>query len=94
MNATAASWKYYINCRSAVAYRDVGEGREQDAEASPARLFFVIARFAPGTALLQVYVYSSRRCNKQPEKSGVIKDVQQDGRWQLPGAVLEETEHQ
>ena len=25
-------------CRSAVAYRDVGEGRKQDAEASPARI--------------------------------------------------------
>ena len=25
-------------CRSAVAYKDVGEGREQDAEASPARI--------------------------------------------------------
>ena len=25
-------------CGSAVAYRDVGEGREQDAEASPARI--------------------------------------------------------
>ena len=25
-------------CRSAVAYRDVGEGREQEAEASPARI--------------------------------------------------------
>jgi len=30
------------SCRSAVAYRDVGEGREQDAEASPVRLFFVM----------------------------------------------------
>jgi hypothetical protein len=27
-----------LSCRSAVAYRDVGEGREQDAEASPARI--------------------------------------------------------
>jgi len=25
-------------CGSAVAYKDVGEGREQDAEASPARI--------------------------------------------------------
>jgi hypothetical protein len=30
----------------------VGEGREQDAEASPARLFMVMSRIAPGTALL------------------------------------------
>jgi hypothetical protein len=29
-------------CRSGVAYRDVGEGREQDAEASPPRLYFVL----------------------------------------------------
>jgi hypothetical protein len=35
------------SCRSAVAYRDVGEGREQDAEASPARI-------AAGRPLLQV----------------------------------------
>ena len=34
------------NCGSDVAYMDVGEGREQDAEASPARI-------APGTALPQ-----------------------------------------
>ena len=27
-----------VNARSAVAYRDVGEGREQEAEASPARI--------------------------------------------------------
>ena len=36
-----------LGCRSAVAYKDVGEGREQDAEASP-------ARFAARTPLPQV----------------------------------------
>ena len=52
------------NCRSPLAYRDVGKGREQDAEALRAMLLFFVSIKSPASWLLQFEVIHGpgRKC--------------------------------